>query len=399
MTTELPLKLLASQDIGQAHLGCQHCFDRPVCGGLDIAAGGLMSCMDLCCGRPKTCDQVCPRNVVTFARRIQEVGGFTLASIPRSDDLPKVRLPSQVPHFPSTPAWDKVRVDGVVSIPFSKAILRDTNGNRAKTKSELRDTFRTIPSGGWLLCGIEEDQGVEKVWRLPNRQEAFVRLREAGVVFATTPNFSLYSSSPRHDNLHAIKRIGLIWRELVAAKIPTALHVNGRTQRDFRNWAAFLRDHPETSDIAFEFLTGAGRADLIETFMSRLAELRSDVARPLRLVYRGRKLLAEQLLNVFQELVLIDSDVYMKTIYRQRAKPDSASNSIIFRPAPTASPAQLASLFKKNMRHMHAAAARRPLSDSPQLSLPLTLQGNQGGDDDSRQMRFLFDGPSVNVTD
>jgi hypothetical protein len=57
-------------------------------------------------------------------------------------------------------------------------------------------------------------------------------LLDLEIALVTTPNFSLFTNVPRPDNLHAIKRIGLSWAELVAGGVPAALHINARTDYD-----------------------------------------------------------------------------------------------------------------------------------------------------------------------
>jgi hypothetical protein len=53
---------------------------------------------------------------------------------------------------------------------------------------------------------------------------------------ATTPNYSLFVDRPRWDDLHAMKRIAIVHGEFLEAGMPGALHVNGRTDRDFERW-------------------------------------------------------------------------------------------------------------------------------------------------------------------
>jgi hypothetical protein len=57
--------------------------------------------------------------------------------------------------------------------------------------------------------------------------------------------------------MHAMKRIGTTWQEIVAAGIPGAYHLNARTPHDYRRLARFIAARAEVGDVAFEFKTGA----------------------------------------------------------------------------------------------------------------------------------------------
>jgi len=59
------------------------------------------------------------------------------------------------------------------------------------------------------------------------------------------------------DDLHSIKRIALVHSEFLDEGLPVTLHVNGRSEADFKRWTDFLVARPEVTDIAYEFTTGA----------------------------------------------------------------------------------------------------------------------------------------------
>src|SRR3712207_2905541 len=79
-------------------MGCFPCRNLDVCGGVNVAAEGLFSCHDLCAGEdPSRCTRDCPRQVWSYTRYIQEVGGFSLDSVPRAATVVVARLPRVVP--------------------------------------------------------------------------------------------------------------------------------------------------------------------------------------------------------------------------------------------------------------------------------------------------------------
>src|SRR5205823_3017235 len=104
---------------------------------------------------------------------------------------------------------------------------------------------------------------------------------------------------------------------LVSAGIPTALHVNARTDHDWDRWTDFIAKRPEVTAIAFEFATGAryeGRAAL---YVEQLCRLRRAVNRNLHLVIRGGRFL-DRLKETFAKVTLIDTAIYFKSHGRQK---------------------------------------------------------------------------------
>src|SRR3546814_9774851 len=61
--------------------------------------------------------------------------------------------------------------------------------------------------------------------------------------------------------LPILKRILMATVEMMQAGLPTALHANARTERDFERWGELIAERPEIQYLAFEFATGAGRGE------------------------------------------------------------------------------------------------------------------------------------------
>src|ERR1041385_5703805 len=69
-------------------LGCIHCPERKLCGGLQVY-GDHYDCLVFCdCTDRRTCTLACPNNLETYLERHQEVRGFTLGNIPRTPSYP-----------------------------------------------------------------------------------------------------------------------------------------------------------------------------------------------------------------------------------------------------------------------------------------------------------------------
>lgn len=116
-----------------------------------------------------------------------------------------------------------------------------------------------------------------------------------------------------------MKRIALFWAEAMAAGVPAALHVNGRTPRDFQRWADFIRGRPEVEVISFEFGTGGMYVDRGKWFVQQLCGLANYVGGPLDIVCRGARFLNE-LERSFARVSLIDTTTFMRTVNRERAE-------------------------------------------------------------------------------
>lgn len=310
------------KDVGAAPalLGCQGCSDLGICGGLHLRnESAMLTCMDHCqCNDSKTCDLVCPRRPEVFARRIHEVRGLDFENIPRKESgilLPP--LPRVVPILEGRVSKRHPVALEYAAVPLTRALIGRGSKTRAKTAEELKLDHGVNPRRGWIATGIEDDRFVERTWGLAQPREVFKAMKAAGVIFATSPNYSLYLDAPRHDNLHAMKRIAWMWYAMNEAGIPTALHVNGRTDHDFERWASFIAARPEVTSIAFEFLTGAKQDIDAERYMARLTALRASVGRPLLLAVRGAAEHAHRLEQVFEQVVWLDASPYFRAVHRQ----------------------------------------------------------------------------------
>lgn len=313
--------LLKDIGSGTSLLGCGTCLDRGTCGGLQLPNGtAMLTCMDLCqCDDPSSCDMVCPRAPARFAKRIHEVRGFQFNDIPHQKFAPSPSIAGCVTLIEGRVSRRRPVELDYAAIPLTHAVTGRGIRQRAKTRDELVRDHGVSPRKGWIATGIEDDRFVERIWRLPKQREVFKGLREAGVVFATSPNFSLYADAPRHDNLHAMKRIAWMWYLMNEAGLPTALHVNGRTNHDFDRWTRFIIEHREVTSIAFEFLTGAKLTEASDRYVERLTTLARRVGRPLTLVLRGSMQLAKRLETVFDQVIWLDATPYFRAMHRHEA--------------------------------------------------------------------------------
>jgi hypothetical protein len=167
-----------------------------------------------------------------------------------------------------------------------------------------------------------------------------------GVSFTTTPNYSLFTDVPRWDDLHAMKRIALVQQEFQSEGLPAGLHVNGRTDTDFRRWTEYLVAHPEISHLAYELTTGTGWTGRQELHARWLCDLAAGVGRPLNLVLRGGIEVAGRLARSFAQVTVLDTTSFFKTMMRQRAL---LNGHLDWLPAPTDAGAPVDELLAENL--------------------------------------------------
>jgi hypothetical protein len=330
-------------------LGCSICPERPLCGGLQVAAS-LFSCLDYCCGKPEGCGDkfVCPNNP-HFVDRLREVGGFDLPTIARAPALPSRDLAPVVPMVFHGNCREAAVAPLAVALPLSGMFNRRDGSVRYDTREALCAAYRLNPQTSIVLSGTDSDPSLERWWSLGlEKRRAIIReLRDMGVALATTPNYSLFTEQPRWDDLHAMKRIGIVHSEFLNEGLPAALHVNARTDKDFQRWTDYIVARPEVRVLAYEFTTGTGWIGRRGPHAAWLAELARAVDRPLRLIVRGGIEVLPTLIAAFDRVSIIDTSAFMKAIKRQRAL--IVENRLTWHHAPTAIGESLDALFVHNL--------------------------------------------------
>ena len=332
-------------------LGCRVCPERELCGGLKLGIG-FFDCLQFCCGRPENCDRVCPYHP-EFADRVREVGTFRLDNVPRAPRLAAPPLPAVVPILYHKSGRSMPPVSGTAALSLYEMFSRRTGMPRFSSSETLCEAFRIRPGATTILTGTARDAPLERWWELgeERRTEIIRAMRRAGIALVTTPNYSLFIDRPRLDDLHAVKRIATVHEEFLREGLPAALHVNGRTDRDFERWAEFIAARPEITHIAYEFTTGAGWANRRQQHAAWLAALAAEVGRPLHLIVRGGVDLLRDLAPNFSGLTVLDSSIFLKTMKRRRAYVRD-DGRLGWTEAPTKQGEPLDELFSDNYRTM-----------------------------------------------
>ena len=337
-------------------LGCSVCPDQGICGGLRVAAP-FFDCLQYCCGSPRGCDRVC-RNHPDYVNRVREVGTFDLETIPRSPALDVPRLPTVVPMIYHRSSRYSDFAAPAIALPMFRMFHRRDGKPCFASHESLCNAFRIRRDATIMLSGTARDAPLERWWGLGEaRRRLIIRaMKGLGIQLLTTPNYSLFTDRPRHDDLHAIKRIGIIHQEFLSEGLPAALHVNGRTDNDFYRWTAFLKDRPEITHIAYEFTTGTGWANRQQQHAAWLVELAEGVNRPLHLIVRGGQDVHGVLDSAFSATTILETSVFMKTMKRKRAM-RQGSGGISWVDAPSEHGDPVDDLLAENWRTIAAPSA------------------------------------------
>jgi hypothetical protein len=335
---------------------------------------------------------VCPRKPEEYVERHREVDGWNLTNIPvaRVSELP--RLPDWIPLFQGSLLGPRATaLEDCVALPLTYALKGRSHATRARTRQELAADYGARPRHGWVLSGVQEDPAVERIWALPDISRIARHFVDAGVVFATSPDFSTVLDCPRHDNLHAMKRIAWAWYHMTQGGLCTALHVNGRTDHDFVRWTEFIRLQPAVKAVAFEFLTGTATKQSVDQHCRRLADLAASVGRELTLVIRGHADAARSLRSIFRQVVVLDSTPYMRAMKRRKAYlGDHGKPSYV--PVRTSSRRETRALLRHNIKTLRLAAAgwNKPAVQESQASFDFRASPvQQGADHESGQLALF----------
>lgn len=341
-------KLCYNPEAKIAPLGCIGCPEQNICGGLKIESD-FFDCSQFCCGKPNECDIVCRKNP-DYVDRVREIGSFDLATVPRAPALQASCLPAFIPLIYHKSGRNKPLQQGTVALPLYALIDRKHGTPKFHARQALLDFFCLAEDTAIVLSGTDTDPPLERWWELEEsvRNPIIANFRALEISLVTTPNYSLFTNRPRHDDLHSMKRIGLIHAEFLKYGMPAALHVNGRTERDFARWSEYVQVRPEITHIAYEFTTGSGRASRQKIHVEWLLELASYVDRPLHLIVRGGSDQWDALSSGFGRLTIIDTNVFMKTMKRKVAV-RRGNSKIAYMGHPTKQGEPLDDLLEKNI--------------------------------------------------
>ncbi|WFU13035.1 DUF4417 domain-containing protein (plasmid) [Rhizobium sp. CB3090] len=261
------------------------------------------------------------KNPVQYVDQLREILGFDLANIPRVTGSYRTIEHDVVQLIYHRTGRDRPVSGSAFALRFHDVVDFARGEVRFRTRDHLCQAFKIDPSADLILSGVDHDERIEPWWTLQDRRSNVLRqLRDLDIQLVTAPNFSLVLDKPRTDDLHAMKRIAIVWSEFEKHGIACALHVNSRTLKDFERWADFVRSRSEVGIIAYEFITGAGKKARRKFHIDGLRKIAQTADRPLDIIVRGDPDVIAHLQPDFRKVIYIDTMAYMKTIKRQRAK-------------------------------------------------------------------------------
>jgi hypothetical protein len=298
-------------------LGCTACLDRKPCGGIR-KEDRVFSCLDNCCRSPATCDSMCPNNPPLFMAKMREINGLELDNLPASKPCPAQPLPGYVSYiYHGNRRAAPLDVEAV-ALPL-RLFYCPEGTLRFTSRAEIEAKFHIGPRAAIVLIGSGRDKAIEDWWELSARRAAVLAaLRGLGVVLITSPNYSMFTNEVRYNDMHSMKRIGIVWQEIVEAGIPGAYHLNAATQHDYERLTGFITERPEVTDVSFEFKTGAAWRRRLPFHIAELSQLAGRVGRPLHLVMIGGTIALPALSAAFARVTYVDTSAFMKTMHRQR---------------------------------------------------------------------------------
>ena len=212
-------------------LECGACALRDLCGGLSIREP-IMGCLDFCCGNSPKCTVVCKNKAATYVSQIREIRGFSFDTIPRVQPLAVELESGSVPLIYHGSSRVEAFARPTVALRLSDLVNFRMKRLNFSNRSQLIEAFKIDNNTDVILTGVNQDKWVEPWWSLNDyREEIIAGISNLGIKLVTTPNFSLLLNNPRMDDLHAMKRIAILFSEFQSAGIACALHPNARTVR------------------------------------------------------------------------------------------------------------------------------------------------------------------------
>lgn len=345
-------------------LGCHSCIHFRDCGGLSVE-DSILDCLDLCCGNPGLCSLVCRNKPANFTDQIREIGGFGLRNVDRTQSPPFRVDEDIVPLIYHGSRRATALSHSNLALRLPDLINYRTGEMRFPTRSALCKAFRIDEAATLILSGVNHDHRIEPWWTLGEKRLSLIdQMKAIGIELVTAPNFSVVLDHPRTDDLHAMKRIAIIFSEFQSRGVACALHPNGRTERDFERWAEFIRERDEVRVIAYEFITGPGRKMRRDFHLNSLAKLAHTAGRRLDIILRGQPNVIPFLNRHFRRVIYLEAGAFMKTIHRRRAV-RRGNKALDWPTAPTEPGAPIDSLLEHNVRE-HIAYLKHRFYHGPE---------------------------------
>ncbi|MBU2582439.1 MAG: DUF4417 domain-containing protein [Alphaproteobacteria bacterium] len=316
-----------------------------------------MDCLDLCCKAPDRCTRVCRNRPEDFVDQIREIDGFEFHNVPRAP-AKRVHFRSNVvPLIYHGSSRARALRHDMFALRLPDLVSFKTARLKFADRAALCRSFGIDPAAQIILTGANLDHRIEPWWSLGAKRVPLIQaMVSLGIELVTAPNFSVVLDQPRTDDMHAMKRIAIVFSEFQEHGLACALHPNGRTDKDFDRWARFIADRGEVSVLAYEFITGPGRVARKPFHLARLADLSRAAGLDLDIIVRGDPSVIPYLRQHFRNVVYIETTAFMKSIKRQRAE-RVGNDRLRWTHSPTAPDGDIDQLFAHNLKERSALLA------------------------------------------
>lgn len=372
---------------------CAGCGFLPVCGGLDgeaYASGCFKRCVDVC--QFSGCDMACPCLHLNFPDLVEEAGGLWVPPKQSLLPVPQVgALPLYIPQINHGSSRDILLEEPIVVVPLSTVVGRSRGGKydvRFSSPEALRERLKLRHDCEIIVSSVAPDQIIEDFWESHVSRAILPKLAMLRLRGMTVPNFSFMLDVPRINSIYNLSRMFRVAERMSDAGLPTILHIQASTRRDWSGWAEVLREQSRCSIIAAEFQTGPSRKPIGDPYFAGLAELQQGAGRPLHLLAIAGAGRLRQMRTAFASSTIVDSTPFLRTVHRQKLIQIGA-RKWKWRPNHTDAGEKLSSLLQWNVK----AQTQRfteivTLGQTDPQQPPSTREPPKHRIADSRMMRF-----------
>jgi hypothetical protein len=209
----------------------------------------------------------------------------------------------------------------IVVVPLSAVVGRPRGGKydvRFSSPEALRDHLRLRRDCEIIISSVAPDQMIEDFWESHVSRSILPKLAMLRIRGMTVPNYSFMLDVPRSNSLYNLSRMFRMAERMSEVGIPTIVHIQASTRRDWSKWAEVLREQIGCTILAAEFQTGASRKSIGDPYLAGLAELQQRTGRPLHLLAIAGAGRLRQMQGAFASSTVVDSTPFLRTVHRRR---------------------------------------------------------------------------------
>lgn len=300
---------------------CADCGFLDDCGGLEgeaFARGCFQRCNIFCFLHG--CDVVCPSVPLLFGEYFDDVGGMCVPPKRRLIDFSSALAPVYIPQVNHGGQRDQLLQEPWITVPLYVLARRDRRKRyrvRFTSGEELRRALRVTPQTRIIVTSATPDVYIEDFWAEHKIKRVLNMIAALDISAMTVPNYSFMLDVPRTNSLYNLSRIFRTSESISEAGIPTILHLNASTPKDWERWRDVLAEQSHVTSVCLEFQTGTSRKEVGDKYFERFVNLQQSLGRglhPFVLAGGGR---LKELQENFRAFTVIDATPFIKTMKRQ----------------------------------------------------------------------------------